>query len=98
MHPQQLPFDSTPGGARRSDPDTSRAAARSVDTQRVEQVVLDALKLAPAGLTTEELVDRTGLSLVTVSPRMKPLERKGLVRRGAKRANSSGRSAIVWLA
>jgi len=87
------------GRARHTDPDTSREAAESVDATRLQSLVLGALKSAgPSGLTTEELSERLNLSLVTVSPRLSPMEKKGLVARAGRRPNRSGRTAIVWRA
>jgi uncharacterized membrane protein len=85
--------------ARRTDPATSREAASKVAgrVSDLEAIVLDALRAAPAGLTTWEIAEATGLSLVTVSPRCKPLERKGLVRREGRRVNRNGCSSTVWV-
>lgn len=63
--------------ARRSDPDTSRAAAAKVSGETLAARVL--AELAKGSATTHELAERLGLSLVTVSPRLAPLRRKGLV-------------------
>lgn len=87
------------GRARYTDPDTSHLAAQSVDVTKLEGAVLDALKAAPDGLTSEELSERLGLSLVTVSPRLRPLVNKYKVySNGDKRRNRSGRSALIWRA
>lgn len=94
-------FTSIGGGVRRDDPDTSRAAAESIHVTQLEDVVLGALFAAGShGLTTFELADVTKLSLVTVSPRLRPLARKGRVYdTGLRRENpASGRNAIVWCA
>jgi predicted ArsR family transcriptional regulator len=89
-------FDFDRGLARNTDPDTSWDAAETVDVTRLEELVVQALTKNPTGLTTEELSSRMRLSLVTVSPRMRPLEKKGKVVRSGKRPNRSGREAIVW--
>ena len=84
------------GRSRRADPVTAKQAARKVAAPRLEQVVLDALR-GTDGLTSEEIAARTGLSLVTVSPRLRPLVNKGLVEdSGQTRRNVSGRAAIIW--
>src|SRR5215831_7052336 len=82
--------------ARRKDPLTSFQAAEAIGQHvtALETLVLDALKAGPA--TTEELAARLDISLVTVSPRLRPLELKGKVRRKGTKANSSGRQATVW--
>lgn len=93
--------------ARKRDPDTAQRAARAVRANSLEAVVLHALRIAltgsaygeTPGYTTEELAQHLGMSVVTVSPRMRPLERKGLVRdSGSRRKNDSGHPAIVWVA
>lgn len=75
--------------ARRTDPDTSRSAAARIDGSGLAERVLGAL--ADGDATTHELAERLGLSLVTVSPRLAPLRRKGLVVEAGRR---DGRT--VW--
>jgi predicted transcriptional regulator len=83
--------------ARHTDPSTSHDAAESVNVTALEQIVLNALKQHHEGATTEQLSDWLALSLVTISPRIRPLVRKGLViDSGFKRCNASGRKSIVW--
>jgi predicted ArsR family transcriptional regulator len=86
--------------ARSTDPSTSFEAAASVDVTRLEGVILDKLKrYAPPGATSYELAEALGLSLVTVSPRLRPLQKKGLVRDSGFRARGeSGRLQIIWRA
>lgn len=85
--------------ARSSDPDTSHAAAAGVQVETVEARVLGALRLRPAGLTTHDLASALGLSLVTVSPRMRPLVKRGEVRDSGFRARLPGQpSRIIWQA
>jgi predicted ArsR family transcriptional regulator len=91
------------GRARKSDPDTAKRAAASVDARSVEGIVVGILRRHEVqfheGLTTEEIAQKSGLSLVTVSPRMRPLSEKGLVAdSGLRRKNESGRQAIIWKA
>jgi DNA-binding transcriptional ArsR family regulator len=79
--------------ARRSDPETSKAAAGSVDAVGLALVVLESLRQhGPA--TAHELADRLSLQLVTVSPRLKPLEDRGKVRR----AQEKRQGRTVWIA
>ena len=80
-----LPLFASAALARRTDPETSHEAAASVDTNALESLVLDELRGAVEGLTSHQVADRTGESLVSVSPRMAPLERKGLIERAGKR-------------
>lgn len=85
--------------ARAHDPETAQAAAKSVPVNEMESAILAALRKYPNGLTSYELADVTGLSLVTVSPRMRPLVRKGLAEdSGENRPTPGGSKAIVWKA
>jgi hypothetical protein len=86
--------------ARSTDPATSCQAAFQFDpaVSKIEQRILDELRgLGRGGLTTHALAAVLGLELVTVSPRMKPLVEKNLVRDSGRRAESpSGRKRIIW--
>lgn len=67
--------------ARRYDPDTSKIAARMVDTTKREQAVLDAFIAANRPMCNEQLIDfmqeeQTG----NVSSRVTSLRRKGFLR------------------
>lgn len=77
--------------ARREDPVTSHEAAERVDGKLLAERVLQDLDEHGPG-TAHEIAERMGLSLVTVSPRMKPLEDAGKVVRGPRR---HGRT--VWI-
>lgn len=82
--------------ARNSDPETAHEAAESVYASGLEKQVLEYLQ-EHGPSTTHEIADGTGLSLVAVSPRMRPLTRKGLVQdSGRRRANGGSRKSIVW--
>ncbi len=82
--------------ARSTDPETAHAAAASVDSTKLEGTVIDCLRLN-GPMTTHELADRTGLDLVSISPRMRPLVRKRLIRNsGKKRKGRSFRQSILW--
>ena len=84
--------------ARRTDPGTSHAAARSVDATAMEAIVLTAL-LEYGPMTTPEIAVATNIPLITVSPRLKPLEKKEKVERFDLKVNpGSGRRIIVWRA
>jgi DNA-binding MarR family transcriptional regulator len=71
--------------ARRTDPATSHEAAAEISTRvtDLELKVLAALVLRGPS-TTHELAEYIGLSLVTVSPRMAPLELRGMVKRAGR--------------
>lgn len=84
--------------ARATDPETAHQAAtreRGRRAAELEAVVIRALeRLGEA--TSQEVADFTGERLVSVSPRFRPLARKGVVEERGKRRNPSGSSAIVW--
>jgi len=92
------------GAARRNDPETSHEAAESLDTTRLQGIVLDALREARHGLITHEIAHRTGISWGTITPRMKPLVKKKLVYDTGRRRSwygspgnpASTRMSIVW--
>ena len=86
--------------ARNTDPSTSHAAAQAVDADSISGKVLEALRTAArAGLTSEELAERLGMSRVTVSPRLRPLCERGLAcDSGERRGGLSGHKSIVWIA
>lgn len=72
------------GLARTSDPVTSHDAAARIDARGLADLVHRELQRnGPA--TSHEVADRLGLSLVTASPRMKPLETAGRVVRDGRR-------------
>jgi hypothetical protein len=90
--------------ARRSDPDTSHAAAESIEDSitLVQQRVLEIHRDAPDGLTDEELLDiyqfRFGETAES-SPRKRrhDLTAKGLIQdSGGRRKLKTGRKGIVW--
>ena len=92
--------DKTDAYSRRSDPETSHAAAESIKPTKLEAIVLETLKtFGKEGATTHELGDALGLGRDTVSPRMPPLIRKGyVIATELRRKGPSGRSCIVFRA
>lgn len=89
--------------ARHSDPDTSHDAADSISgngATRLENIVLHAVREAGAsGANAWELQQATGLPNETLTPRLAPLRRKGLIRdSGTKRNGRGTRKQIVWVA
>lgn len=81
--------------ARRTDPDTSKAAAKTVRAGSLKDVVLQALREYP--MTTNEIADATGRKLVSISPRMAPLRDDGFVEdSGLRRMGESRTPSIVW--
>jgi hypothetical protein len=97
QNPQTELFSEPGAASRRADPDTAKEAAKRVPTARLESLVLRCLHGTLRGLTSHEISIALDLSLVTVSPRMRPLARKGLVvDSGERRETASGSRAIVW--
>jgi hypothetical protein len=91
-----------PGGARHNDPDTSKLAAQRVDATHLEWIVYTYLFKTGRDLTALEIARGMHMDIRTVSPRLKPLERKGGVMRSGKRycINDAGNPSlmITWLA
>ncbi len=92
---EPLEFVPAEAFARNTDPIPSHEAAANVAAAALESLVLATLG-THGPLTTEQIAERADVSLVTISPRMKPLETKGKVVRDGKRKNRSGVSATVW--
>ena len=82
--------------ARSTDPSTSHESADKIDIAFMESLVVKVLfDFGP--MTSEEVSDKLGMRLVSVSPRFRPLANKRvIIDTGEKRKNKSGRSAIVW--
>lgn len=87
--------------ARTYDPSSSHAAAAFIGTSvnRLEGMVVDMLmRRGLHGATVEEIALYYGVQNETISPRMCPLERKGLIARTAVRRAVQGKTVgrIVW--
>lgn len=96
-------FEHAEAHARATDPETSHEAAAEIAGAKVnqmEQRALSALQAArPDGLTNHELVLHTGLPWNTISPRIRPLVRKGwVIDSGLRRPGPTGKRCIVWKA
>lgn len=79
--------------ARRTDPRTSHDAAAKVDVTKGEALVIEALmRFGP--MTTAEIAARVGRPRENISSRLRPLERKGMVKDSEQRRGGS----IVWCA
>ena len=85
---------------RPDDPETSKEAARSVDTSRLEQLVYETVKgYGAAGCISDDV--RTAhptLAYSSVTARFKALAEKGLIRYEGRRKGASGRSQRVMVA
>lgn len=77
--------------ARNTDPVESHVAARRARTAKLEQTVLKGLELF-GPRSTKELADLANMPRDSFSPRMRPLERQGLVRKTDIRRDG----AAVW--
>ena len=84
--------------ARSSDPATSHEAAAGVNANSLEMTVVEALKeLGPS--TSFEAATHLDIHPWSISPRFRPLARKGLIRdTKTTRATKPGsnRKSIVW--
>lgn len=65
------------GAAREGDPDTSVAAAASVNATYLEGLVAAQAALHPEGITWDEAAEYIGIPRASVSPRFKPLRQQG---------------------
>ena len=93
------PYPATPGY---KDRDTSRKAAESMVGPADQLRARCMIEINSAGLhgrTADETAERIGETVLSVRPRFTELQRMGkIVDSGARRHNSSGRSAKVWIA
>ena len=92
------------GKARNTDPRTSHEAAQSIDTNRLERIVLDAIKAhGKNGATHDEVWDYLHQSKSnpqyregSITPRYKQLEMKGhIYTDGTTRKGRAGRGQLV---
>lgn len=80
-----------PALARNTDPQTSHDAAHRVDTNRLEGMVMRALE--HGAKNSKEIAEFLGVDKWSISPRMAPLVKKGLVMDSGIRRGKS----IVWI-
>ena len=82
--------------ARISDPYTSHMAAQSINPSAHYALIIDALKLSPAGKTL--IAKRAGLHHGQVARRLTELERNGLITLTGKTVKSdSNRQEREWI-
>jgi hypothetical protein len=89
-------FDWAEAHARSTDPWTSHAAAKETDACESERLVWEMLWETGAAMTTYELSEAIGKAEGSITPRMKPLERKGLVIRCGHKMGPRGSSMTLW--
>tara|TARA_R110002051_G_C8432193_1_gene453636 strand:- start:183 stop:551 length:369 start_codon:yes stop_codon:yes gene_type:complete len=86
--------------ARKSDPFTSHESATKITPRigTIDDLIMKALmSVGDAGLTSDEIVEKTGVKYRSVTPRLKPLMRKGLVVGGREtRIGESGHKNLIW--
>ena len=88
----------SPALARRSDPETSHEAAKSVHATDIATEILYAICASADGLTATEIAARTGIERDTGSPRLPELVRSKLIRDSGRKRKPAGRNRnqIVW--
>jgi len=93
----QLGLNFSQPKARHSDPDTAKQAALSFDPTEMEANVLDVIKMFPKGCIFDDILDNMpNFREGSISPRLKPLKRKGLIEdTGEVRKGKSGRNQKV---
>jgi hypothetical protein len=87
--------------ARLTDPDTSKAAAASLDPTKLEAEVLDAIKsFGIEGCISDQIEAKLShIKGSSVTPRYRGLTKKGLIQdSGERRVALSGKKQIVWVA
>ena len=87
--------------ARCSDPDTSKAAAASLDPTKLESEVLDVIKsFGDAGCISDQVeLKLSHIKCSSLTPRYAGLVKKGLIQdSGQRRVARSKRQQIVWVA
>lgn len=80
-------------------PGTSERAAADMRGRAptLRERALQAIKLAPGGLTADEVAALIGATVLAVRPRITELSLDGkIVDTGRERPNASGKKAIVW--
>lgn len=93
---QQPRYPSSPG---HRGTDTSRAAAESVagEAGTLRADIMRYMTFFKLSVTADECADALGLSCLSCRPRFSELLRMGRIEdTGLRRANASGRKAIVW--
>lgn len=85
--------------ARSTDPETSKEAAASLDTQSLVETCYDLLRSAGSrGMTASEMAARIGVDRDSVSPRLPRLKQEyGVHDSGERRASQKGRKQTVWV-
>lgn len=91
----------TEAHARGTDPATAHEAAEFVSEYlpELEAEVLAVIKTCGAnGATIDDLTSKMAIQKVSISPRLRPLANKNLIRESGRRKGLSGRPQIIWVA
>ena len=87
--------------SRALDPKTSLAAAHSMKGKNASSIakkVAAAVSNSEDGLTSSQIQQITGIKHESLTPRLAPLRRKGIIAdSGKRRLGESGREQIVWV-
>lgn len=84
-HGPDLFSQPTEAHARAGDPDTSHAAADTAGRSDLQALALAGLASLGGRGTSKEIAAHVGVGRDSISPRMKPLENRGDVRRDGKK-------------
>jgi hypothetical protein len=84
--------------ARSTDPWTSHVAANETDASKTERLVWDLLWATGIAMTSYEIAQATDQDDGSITPRMNPLERKGLVIRVGHKMGPRGKPMTLWKA
>lgn len=97
MAAQPTLFDAPAGRVRRTDPQTSVDAARSITPGRTEKRILVQFRYASSTFTDDELCDKVLGYAPTIKSARSRLSNAGLlVDSGRRRKSNRGRDQIVW--
>lgn len=99
--PNVVPAETFEAYARRSDPFTSQAAAASCHVQYLEWLTIEAFHYLGIGNSEDAIawikLHRPGvLHRDSVSPRLAPLEKKGLMQRIGIKKTHCGKASTMW--
>ena len=101
-HPptDQCPVYPDAPGHRRVETSMAASDALLPNLGRLQRMAEAAIRDAGQnGLTADELAARLSMDRWSIQPRTSELRRKGLIRdSGQRRANATGKQAIVWIA
>lgn len=88
-------------GTKAGSPETAYKAAERVEgvARTYRDMILAALQAEPAGLCSDEIGKRIGISQYAVRPRVSELYRAGKVARTEERTkNAEGNTVMIWRA